>query len=181
LPFSITKRFGSVTALDGVDVDVRDGEFVCLLGPSGCGKTTLLRIAAGIDKPDSGRLLFDGQEVAGPDRFVPPEKRNIGLMFQDFALFPHLPIIDNVAFGLNSLPRDEARGIALHALERVGLAQYAASYPHSLSGGEQQRVALARALVQIRLNPIRARDFAQHQRGEGLFEAVWITGEKSRF
>ena len=85
--------------------------------------------------------------MAGPNRFVPPEKRNIGLMFQDFALFPHLSIIENVAFGLRSLPRQEANRVALHALERVGLAHYAESYPHHLSGGEQQRVALARAVV----------------------------------
>jgi iron(III) transport system ATP-binding protein len=123
------------------------GEIACLLGPSGCGKTTLLRIAAGIEKPDTGRLAFDGLEMAGPSVFVPPEKRNIGLMFQDFALFPHLSIIDNVAFGLRNLPRAEARKIAQHALERVGLAQYALDYPHHLSGGEQQRVALARAVV----------------------------------
>jgi len=143
----VSRRFGKTAAVEDVSFTLKPGEIACLLGPSGCGKTTLLRIAAGIDRPDSGRLLFDGQEVAGPARFVPPEKRNIGLMFQDFALFPHLPIIDNVAFGLNSLPRQDARGIALHALERVGLAHYANSYPHSLSGGEQQRVALARALV----------------------------------
>ena len=144
---NVSRRFGRTAAVQDVSFTLRPGEIACLLGPSGCGKTTLLRIAAGIDKPDSGRLLFDGQEMAGPSRFVPPEKRNIGLMFQDFALFPHLSIIDNVAFGLNSLPNAEARSIALHALERVGLAHYAVSYPHSLSGGEQQRVALARALV----------------------------------
>ena len=144
---NVSRRFGKTAAVEDVSFTLRPGEIACLLGPSGCGKTTLLRIAAGIDKPDSGRLLFDGQEVAGPSRFVPPEKRNIGLMFQDFALFPHLSIIDNVAFGLNALPKQEARAIALHALERVGLAHYAGSYPHSLSGSEQQRVALARALV----------------------------------
>ena len=144
---NVSRRFGRTAAVEDVSFTLRPGEIACLLGPSGCGKTTLLRIAAGIDKPDSGRLLFDGQEMAGPSRFVPPEKRNIGLMFQDFALFPHLSIIDNVAFGLNSLPKQDARSIALHALERVGLAHYAASYPHNLSGGEQQRVALARALV----------------------------------
>ena len=130
-----------------VSLNLKPGEIACLLGPSGCGKTTLLRIAAGIEKPDAGRLLFDGQEMAGPARFVPPEKRNIGLMFQDFALFPHLSILENVAFGLKNLPPEEARTIARHALERVGLAHYAANYPHHLSGGEQQRVALARALV----------------------------------
>ena len=143
----VSRRFGRTAAVADVSLRLEPGEIACLLGPSGCGKTTLLRIAAGIDKPDSGRLLFDGQEMAGPKRFVPPEKRNIGLMFQDFALFPHLSILENVAFGLKNLPREEARTIARHALERVGLARYAASYPHHLSGGEQQRVALARALV----------------------------------
>ena len=144
---SVSKRFGRTAAVEDVSLALNPGEIACLLGPSGCGKTTLLRIAAGIEKPDHGRLLFDGQEVAGPNRFVPPEKRNIGLMFQDFALFPHLSILDNVAFGLKNLPREEALTIARHALERVGLAHYAANYPHHLSGGEQQRVALARAVV----------------------------------
>ncbi|WP_409762422.1 ABC transporter ATP-binding protein [Aestuariivirga sp.] len=143
----VSKRFGRTAAVQDVSLTLEPGEIACLLGPSGCGKTTLLRIAAGIERPDSGRLLFDGQEMAGPSRFVPPEKRNIGLMFQDFALFPHLSIIDNVAFGLKNLPREEALKIARHALERVGLARYAANYPHHLSGGEQQRVALARAVV----------------------------------
>ncbi len=144
---NVSKAFGRTPAVMDVSLKLHPGEIACLLGPSGCGKTTLLRIAAGIDKPDSGRLLFDGQEMAGPGKFVPPERRNIGLMFQDFALFPHLSILDNVAFGLKNLPRVEARSIALQALERVGLARYAASYPHHLSGGEQQRVALARAVV----------------------------------
>jgi iron(III) transport system ATP-binding protein len=144
---SVSKRFGRTAAVADVSLRLKPGEIACLLGPSGCGKTTLLRIAAGIEKPDSGRLLFDGQEMAGPSRFVPPEKRNIGLMFQDFALFPHLSILENVAFGLKNLPPAEARTIARHALERVGLAHYAGNYPHHLSGGEQQRVALARALV----------------------------------
>ena len=92
-------------------------------------------------------MLINDQEVAGPARFVPPEKRNVGLMFQDFALFPHLSIVDNVAFGLKSLPREEARREALAALARVGLERTANDYPHILSGGEQQRVALARAIV----------------------------------
>ncbi len=143
----VSKRFDRSAAVSDVSFDLNPGEIACLLGPSGCGKTTLLRIAAGIERPDHGRLLFDGVEMAGPARFVPPERRNIGLMFQDFALFPHLSIIDNVAFGLRALPRAEARQVALHALERVGLARYAQSYPHHLSGGEQQRVALARAVV----------------------------------
>ncbi len=143
----VSRRFGEGLALDRVSLDVEPGEVVCLLGPSGCGKTTLLRIAAGVERLSSGRVLIDHQEVAGPDRFVPPEKRGVGLMFQDFALFPHLSIIDNVAFGLKSLTRSEARAEAFAALERVGLDHYAAEYPHILSGGEQQRVALARAIA----------------------------------
>jgi iron(III) transport system ATP-binding protein len=144
---SVSRRYGEKLALDQVSLDVAPGEILCLLGPSGCGKTTLLRIAAGVERPSSGRVLIDGQEVAGPDRFVPPEKRGVGLMFQDFALFPHLSIQDNVAFGLKSLTRSEARREARAALERVGLAHYASEYPHILSGGEQQRVALARAIA----------------------------------
>ena len=144
---NVQRRYGESMALKGVSLDIAPGEVVCLLGPSGCGKTTLLRIAAGIEKPSGGRVLINDREVAGPNRFVLPEQRNVGLMFQDYALFPHLRIIDNVAFGLNALPREEARKEALHALTRVGLAHHAESYPHILSGGEQQRVALARAIV----------------------------------
>jgi len=143
----VERRYGHSMALSGLTLDVEPGEVVCLLGPSGCGKTTLLRIASGIEKPSAGRVLINDQEVAGPSRFVPPEQRNVGLMFQDFALFPHLTILDNVAFGLKALPRDEAARAALAALTRVGLARYAGDYPHILSGGEQQRVALARAIV----------------------------------
>lgn len=120
---------------------------VCLLGHSGCGKTTLLRVAAGIERPNTGRVLIDGMEMAGPDRFVPPEKRGVGLMFQDFALFPHMTILANVMFGLTSLDRKAAEQAARAALGRVGLEDYAEDYPHALSGGEQQRVALARAIV----------------------------------
>ncbi len=134
-------------ALNGVDLDVSPGEVVCLLGPSGCGKTTLLRIASGIERPSKGRVLINDREVAGPDRFVPPEKRSVGLMFQDFALFPHLTIEENVAFGLKGSPPDEARFEAHAILARVGMDRYAAAYPHILSGGQQQRVALARAIV----------------------------------
>jgi len=143
----VSRHYGDTLALDQVSLDVAPSEILCLLGPSGCGKSTLLRIAAGVERPSSGRVLLDGQEVAGPNRFVPPEKRGIGLMFQDFALFPHLSILDNVAFGLKSLTRSEARAEAFSALERVGLGHYASEYPHILSGGEQQRVALARAIA----------------------------------
>ena len=143
----VERRYQGSMALAGLSLDIAPAEVVCLLGPSGCGKTTLLRIAAGIERPTGGRVLINDQEVAGPSRFVPPEKRNVGLMFQDFALFPHLTILDNVAFGLKSLPREDARREALAALARVGLERYAGDYPHILSGGEQQRVALARAIV----------------------------------
>jgi len=143
----VSRRYGEVLALDGVSLDISPSEVLCLLGPSGCGKSTLLRVAAGVERLSSGRILLDGQEFAGPDNFVPPEKRGIGLMFQDFALFPHLSLLDNVAFGLKSLTRSEAKREARAALERVGLAHYAGEYPHILSGGEQQRVALARAIA----------------------------------
>ncbi len=143
----VERRYGETMALAGVDLDIAPGEVVCLLGPSGCGKTTLLRIAAGIEKPSGGRVLINEREVAGPNRFVPPEDRSVGLMFQDFALFPHLTILGNVAFGLKALPKADARREALAALQRVGLQHMADEYPHILSGGQQQRVALARAIV----------------------------------
>jgi len=143
----VSRRYGETLALDHVDLDIAPSEVLCLLGPSGCGKSTLLRVAAGVERPSAGRVLLDGQEVAGPAAYAPPERRGIGLMFQDFALFPHLSILNNVAFGLKSLSRSEARAEAHVALERVGLAHYAGEYPHILSGGEQQRVALARAIA----------------------------------
>jgi iron(III) transport system ATP-binding protein len=133
--------------LSGVSLQAEPGEVLCLLGPSGSGKTTLLRIAAGIEPQTSGRVLLNEREIAGPSVFLPPEKRSIGLVFQDFALFPHLTILDNVRFGLTALSREEARREANIALARVGLEHHARSYPHVLSGGEQQRVALARALA----------------------------------
>ncbi len=143
----VSQRYGAVQALDGVDLTVNPGELVCLLGPSGCGKTTLLRIAAGIEVPTAGRVLLDGREVSGRTLFLPPERRGIGLMFQDYALFPHLSILENVTFGLRDLPARDATAIAMRALARVGLEKYAADYPHMLSGGEQQRVALARSIA----------------------------------
>ncbi len=144
---NLTRSFDGHSALSGVSLDIEPAETVCLLGPSGCGKTTLLRIAAGIERPDSGRVLFNRQEVVGPNVFLPPEKRGVGLMFQDFALFPHLSILQNVMFGLRHLSVTEAERVALSSLDRVGLAHYAKDYPHILSGGEQQRVALARAIA----------------------------------
>ncbi|SSC73572.1 unnamed protein product [Ciceribacter sp. T2.26MG-112.2] len=133
--------------LRGVSLTAEPGEVLCLLGPSGSGKTTLLRIAAGIEAQSSGRLLLNDREVAGPSVFIPPEQRGIGLMFQDFALFPHMSVVENVRFGLTAMPAREGTAEAMLALERVGLSHYAQKYPHALSGGEQQRVALARALA----------------------------------
>ena len=142
----VSHRFGSTAILSGISLAAKPGEILCLLGPSGSGKTTMLRIAAGIERQMAGRLILNGREIAGPNTFVTPEKRGVGLMFQDFALFPHMTILDNVRFGLNALSIVAAKREAMAALARVGLDHAAQNYPHMLSGGEQQRVALARAL-----------------------------------
>jgi iron(III) transport system ATP-binding protein len=144
---NVSLAYGAIEAVRDVSFDLKPGEVACLLGPSGCGKTTLLRLAAGVERPMRGSVLLAGEEVAGPKTFIPPEKRGVGLMFQDYALFPHMSNIENVAYGLRSLGRSEALKEARHALRRVGLLDYADSYPWALSGGEQQRVALARAMV----------------------------------
>jgi iron(III) transport system ATP-binding protein len=143
----LRQSYGDVTALAGITLEIAAGEVVCLLGQSGCGKSTLLRIAAGVEKPSAGRVLLDGIEVAGPSRFVEPERRGVGLMFQDYALFPHLSVLGNVSYGVRGLSPADTRASALRALDRVGLSHMAESYPHMLSGGEQQRVALARAVA----------------------------------
>jgi iron(III) transport system ATP-binding protein len=139
--------YGQVDAVRDVSLHVNAGEVLCLLGPSGSGKSTLLRVIAGIERPSAGHVAIDGVEVAGPRAFVEPERRSVGMVFQDFALFPHLTVFENIAFGLRTRRRDEARRIVTTMLERVGLTRYADSYPHVLSGGERQRVALARALA----------------------------------
>ena len=142
----VTRRLGGRAVVDDVSLDVRPGQVTCLLGPSGCGKSTTLRLVAGIDRPDAGEIRLDGELICSPSRSMPPERRGVGLMFQDFALFPHLSVRDNVAFGLSGT-RAEKTERAMEMLERVHLGQFAVAHPHELSGGEQQRVALARALA----------------------------------
>ena len=144
---AISRRFGGREVLSDISLTIPPGRITCLLGESGCGKSTLLRIISGVDRPDRGCIRMNGVELVGPGTFVEPERRRIGFMFQDYALFPHLSVAENLAFGLRHLPRaDQARRVA-EVVERIGLAHLVDRYPHSLSGGEQQRVALARALA----------------------------------
>jgi iron(III) transport system ATP-binding protein len=143
----LRRSYGTTVAVDDVSWQAAAGEVICLLGHSGCGKTTLLRLIAGLEAPDAGRVEIDGEALSAPGVFVPPERRRIGLVFQDYALFPHLSVLANVLFGLRDASRGERESRALTALRRVGLQHKARAYPHTLSGGEQQRVALARALA----------------------------------
>lgn len=142
---SVTKRFGTLEALQAMDLDIEPGSYCCLLGPSGCGKTTLLRMIAGHDVPSSGDITIDGRSIVG----VPSVSRGTAMMFQSYALFPHLSVLDNVAFALKMRGQSvRARhGRAAELLDKVGLAQFAQRTPGQLSGGQQQRVALARALI----------------------------------
>ncbi len=145
----LSKDFGTIRAVDGVTLTVEDGEFLALLGPSGCGKTTILRLIAGFERPTSGRVLFDGTEMSGSGAHVPPEQRRVGIVFQSYALWPHMSVADNVGYplrvaGVNARDR---RGPVLDALTTVGLESLAARRPADLSGGQRQRVALARCLV----------------------------------
>lgn len=141
----LVKRFGEVTALDRLDLEIAAGELFFLLGPSGCGKTTLLRAIAGFHLPDEGQIRFDGEEVTG----LPPHKRDTGMMFQSYALWPHLNVYRNVAFGLEErrVPKAELKARVEAALAMVHLEGLGERRIHQLSGGQQQRVALARALV----------------------------------
>lgn len=143
----VGKSFGDIHAVEDVTFTAEAGEVIGLLGPSGCGKSTLLRLASGIEVPSRGRILLDGREISGPKTFVPPERRGVGLVFQDYALFPHLDVMGNAAFGLANLDSRTALAAADNALRRVGLGHRLRSKPGDLSGGEQQRVALARAIV----------------------------------
>ena len=143
----VRHRYGQAVAVDGLSLTVGAGEVVCLVGPSGCGKSTTLRLAAGLETLQHGRVSIGGRVVAGDGRSLPPEDRNTGMVFQDFALFPHLKVIDNVMFGVRGKDAADKRRRAERILDHVGMARYAQTYPHELSGGEQQRVALARALA----------------------------------
>lgn len=140
----VTVRFGDTTALDGFSLDVPAGSLLTLVGPSGCGKTTALRVIAGFQDVDSGTVSIRGSEILGEGVNVPPEKRRVGMVFQEYALFPHISVAENVGYGVRGSNRGQRVG---EVLELVGLTGYERRFPNELSGGEQQRVALARALA----------------------------------
>ncbi|MFC6617599.1 ABC transporter ATP-binding protein [Deinococcus radiophilus] len=141
----LTKRYGPTLAVQDFSLDINQGETLALLGPSGCGKSTVLRCVAGLEQPDTGRVLMHGRDVTG----LPPEQRGVGMVFQDYALFPHLSVLGNVAFGpkMRRVPKEEAERQAHEALSLVELTGLEDRRPDQLSGGQQQRVALARALA----------------------------------
>jgi iron(III) transport system ATP-binding protein len=144
---SVRKSYGGEEAVAEASLALQAGSIICLLGPSGCGKSSLLRLVAGLEEPDQGEIEAAGQLVSGRGVSVPPEKRSIGMVFQDFALFPHLTAAQNVAFGIRHLPANVRRERAHRLLDQFKLAGRADAWPHTLSGGEQQRVAIARALA----------------------------------
>ncbi len=143
----VGKSYGTRRVADEISFEVGAGEIVCLLGASGSGKSTILRMIAGVERADFGSVRIGDAEVDSPSSFVPPEKRRVGLVFQDLALFPHLDATANAAFGLFRVPRAEAQSRAASLLDLVGLKGHAHAFPHQLSGGEQQRLAVARALA----------------------------------
>lgn len=144
---NVHKSFGKKPVVQGVSLELARGEIGCLLGPSGCGKTTLLRIIAGFEPIDSGQVMLNGHCISSASVLVPAEKRNLGMVFQDYALFPHLSVSENIAFGLGAQSRREQEKRVMELLELVKLEAAVRAYPHELSGGQQQRVALARALA----------------------------------
>ena len=144
---SINVSFGDVHIVRDVSLDLQQGEIGCLLGPSGCGKTTLLRSIAGFQTLQSGTIQIDDSLVSNQTVNVAPELRGVGMVFQDFALFPHLNVADNISFGMRKASASERRGRVEELLNRIGLPGYQKRFPHELSGGQQQRVALARALA----------------------------------
>jgi iron(III) transport system ATP-binding protein len=141
----VSHAYEGVPVVRDVSLYVPPGEILCLLGPSGCGKTTTLRVIAGLEPLQAGRIALEGRVLADESVNVPPEDRAVSLLFQDFALFPHLTVLENVMFGLGRMPAAERRPRAMEVLTQVDMADYANAYPHVLSGGQQQRVALARA------------------------------------
>lgn len=143
----IGKDFGKVSALSDISFSMDVGEILCLVGRSGCGKSTLLRLIGGVERPDRGAIFLNGEQIVGDDRFIEPDKRQIGFVFQDYALFPHLTVEENIAFGINSLSKADIKHRVGEMLDLVGLQSLAKRYVHTLSGGEQQRIALARALA----------------------------------
>ncbi|HEY8417428.1 MAG TPA: ABC transporter ATP-binding protein, partial [Limnochordales bacterium] len=145
----VVKRYGEVVAVNGIDLHIKSGEFVTLLGPSGCGKTTTLRCIAGLEKTDGGEIRIGDVVVSGRGVFVPPDRRELGMIFQSYAIWPHMTVFDNVAYGLKikRLPRAQIEERVRRALEIVGLASYANRYATQLSGGQQQRVAVARSVA----------------------------------
>jgi len=144
---NIELSFDGLCVLNHLNLEIAAGEFVCLLGPSGCGKTSTLRVCAGLETPLSGRVIIDGTVVTDGPAVTAPEQRKIGFLFQDFALFPHLNIFDNVGFGLKGLSKAEIKKRVDEVLKQVRMDEFADALPHTLSGGQQQRVALARALA----------------------------------
>jgi len=144
---NVNHCYGKTPVLDDVSLHLAKGDVACILGPSGCGKTTLLRCIAGFERLQSGVIEVDGKTVSSASLHVPAEKRRIGMVFQDYALLPHLNAQENVMFGLHEKARSDAERTATRVLQQVGLAEFAARFPHELSGGQQQRVAIARALA----------------------------------
>ncbi len=142
-----SKTYGDIAVIHDVSFEIKQGEILALLGPSGCGKTTTLRLIAGFEQPDAGEIFIQGRLTASPDFSMPPEQRSVGMIFQDYALFPHMTVAENVIYGLRGMERWRKEKVLAGMLELVDMQGYEGRYPHQLSGGEQQRIAVARALA----------------------------------